>query len=83
MSALSAVNEAPARKRAHNPKPLPNIDTLPAATPLTRRQLSEMTGWSIVTLKRWAKENRGPRITVLERRPRYRADHVREWLAGQ
>lgn len=70
-------------KRRYTPKPIPNVDELPASALLTPRQVVGVSGFSIPTLKRWAKEGKGPRVVTIEGRPRYRADDVREWLSGR
>lgn len=63
-------------------QPLPNVDNLPPSALLTRKQVAAVSGLALVTLKKWAAEGRGPRITRVSGLPRYRADHVRAWLAG-
>jgi hypothetical protein len=64
-------------------QPLPNVDNLPPSALLTRKQVAAVSGLALVTLKKWAAEGRGPRVTRIEGRPRYRADHVRAWLRGE
>lgn len=75
----------PRLKRIHQKKPLPNVDALPPSALLNRAQVSELTGFSIITLKMWdlAGQARGPKVTRIEGWPRYRAGDVRAWLAGQ
>jgi predicted site-specific integrase-resolvase len=58
----------------------PDIERLPDSALLTRRQLSELSSFALITLKVWAKNGRGPRITVVEGRPRYRVSDVRAWM---
>jgi hypothetical protein len=41
-----------------------------------------MSGFAVQTFKKWAKIGRGPAITHVEGRPRYRAADVRAWVAG-
>jgi hypothetical protein len=60
-----------------------DIGALPGDALLTRRQLEQVTGFRAQTFKNWAAVGRGPRITTIEKRPRYRAADVREWLAGR
>lgn len=57
-----------------------NIASLPSDALLTRRQLEQITGFRVQTLKNWAAVGRGPRITTVEKRPRYRAADVRAWI---
>lgn len=61
---------------------IPDIDNLPDGAYLTRAQLAPLVGISVPSLKRWAAEGRGPRITRVENRPRFRVSDVRDWLAG-
>ncbi|MBV8849884.1 MAG: hypothetical protein JOZ16_09920 [Methylobacteriaceae bacterium] len=68
------------RQRIHQPKPIPDIDDLPDEALITRRQLSVLSGYAITTLKIWARAGRGPNITVVEGRPRYKAIDVRNWI---
>ncbi|KQQ48789.1 hypothetical protein ASF58_05925 [Methylobacterium sp. Leaf125] len=60
----------------------PDIERLPDSALLTRRQLSEISSFALITLKVWAKNGRGPRITVVEGRPRYRVSDVRAWMGA-
>jgi hypothetical protein len=48
-----------------------------------RKQLSLLSGYSEQALKKWAREGRSPRVTMIEGRPRYRVGDVREWLNGE
>jgi len=67
----------------HNqPAVAPDISTLPADALLTRAQLVALSSYSLQAFKKWAKEGRGPRITRVEGRPRYRVADARAWLAG-
>ncbi|TXN20388.1 hypothetical protein [Methylobacterium sp. WL9] len=61
---------------------IPDIERLPDSALLTRRQLSDLSNFALITLKVWAKSGRGPRITVVEGRPRYRVRDVREWMGA-
>lgn len=69
----------------HQPDPTRPVDiaSLPVDALLTRRQLEQITGFRVQTLKNWATAGRGPRITVIEKCPRYRVQDVRTWLAGK
>jgi hypothetical protein len=60
-----------------------DLGRLPADALLTRRQLEQITGFRSQTFKNWAAAGRGPRITTIEKRPRYRAADVRDWLSGR
>lgn len=63
-------------------RPVPDLGKLPGETLITRQQLSEISSFALITLKVWAKSGRGPRITVVEGRPRYRVRDVREWMGA-
>jgi hypothetical protein len=69
------------RTRSCRPRPLPDLSALPSQACITRRQLGELTGFAIPTLKLWVKQGKGPRVTYVEGRPRYLAGDVRDWLA--
>jgi hypothetical protein len=71
------------RPRTRKPLPTPNLDTLPAHAVITRKQLALLSGFSEQALKKWAREGRGPRVTMIEGHPRYRADDTRAWLSGE
>lgn len=66
-------------------EPLPSIELgrLPDEALLTRRQVAHLSGFTIGALKKWGREQRGPRVTTIEGRPRYRVADVREWLRGE
>jgi hypothetical protein len=68
--------------RAHSARPIPDLEKLPDGALLTRGQLAVISTFALPTLKLWARQGRGPRVTVVEGRPRYRAGDVRAWLAG-
>lgn len=66
-----------------SPKPLPDIDALPAGAFLTRAQVAALTGFSVQAFKEWAMTpDRGPRLTRIEGNPRYRVADVRAWIKG-
>lgn len=67
-------------RRTFRAKPLPDLDKLPASALLTRNQVCALSGFALPTLKQWAKQGRGPRITIVEGRPRYLAGDVKAWL---
>ena len=76
----SAAEARPARKRAHTPKPIPDLANLPDEAFLTRQQLAALSGYTEQAFKKWAREGRGPRVTRIEGRPRYKVGDSREWL---
>lgn len=53
-----------------------------AAALMTRREVAEFTGFAEITLAVWAKSGRGPKVTRVENRPRYRVGDVLEWIEG-
>lgn len=59
---------------------IPDIDKLPACALLTYRQVAQVTGFSVVSVKRWAGAGRGPRMTRVEGLPRFKVGDVRAWL---
>lgn len=65
-----------------SPRAVPDIEKLPGEALITRRQLAAVSSFALITLKVWAKQGRGPRITVVEGRPRYRVRDVREWMGA-
>lgn len=79
---MATVSASPTR-RHHAAPPIPDLSALPDDALLTRRQLSILTGFAIPTLKLWAREGRGPRIVVVENRPRHRAADARDWIRGR
>lgn len=60
----------------------PNLSELSADALLTRRQVSALSGFALITLQIWSAKGRGPRITHIEGRPRYRVQDVREWMGA-
>jgi len=76
--------EAEARigQRFHRPRPLPDLATLPDTALLTRSQVAGLAGYTEQALKKWAREGRGPRVTIVEGRPRYRVRDTREWMGA-
>ncbi len=70
-------------KRIHATRELPDLDALPRTALLTRAQVCGLSNFSLPTLKMWAVAGRGPKLTVVEGRPRYAAGDVQAWLFGQ
>jgi hypothetical protein len=56
------------------------MDALPDHALLTRKQVSEMSGFADITLRLWSTQGKGPTITRIEGRPRYMVRDVRQWL---
>jgi excisionase family DNA binding protein len=50
---------------------------------LTEKQLAEQIGVHERTLWRWRESGTGPAATFMGRRPLYRVEAVRQWLAAQ
>lgn len=74
---MSSVASAPANRR-----PVPDLGRLPDDALLDRNQVSALSGFTVQALKQWAVQGRGPRITVVEGRPRYRVRDTREWIGA-
>ena len=60
----------------------PDLSTLPPDALLTRKQLASICGYALQTLKMWPAKGKGPRVTTVEGRPRYRVADVREWMGA-
>lgn len=60
-----------------------DLETLPRSALLTRKQVAHATGFAEVTLKRWASLGTGPRITRVEKLPRFKVSDVLDWMEGQ
>ena len=60
-----------------------DLEGLPPSTLLTRAELAPIIKLSILTLKRWAAEGKGPAIHSLGGRPRYRVRDVLAWIEGE
>ncbi len=77
---------AKAARPAHGPDNeyarIPDLRKMPPDALLTRKQVSAISGYALITLKLWARAGRGPRITRVEGYPRYRAEDVSNWIAG-
>ncbi len=50
---------------------------------MTREQLAEFLGLSVITLRHWALERRGPPFARLGRRILYRRESVAAWMREQ
>ncbi len=61
---------------------LPDIGALPDDALLTRAEVARLSGFANITLRIWAGQGRGPKITRVEGRPRFAVRDVRAWLAG-
>lgn len=64
------------------PSQAPDLQQLPPDALLTRQQMVAISGYALQTFKKWARENRGPHITFVEGRPRYRVEDAQKWLRG-
>lgn len=62
---------------------IPDLDKLPPCALLTYTQVAKLAGYSLVTIKRWAADGRGPRMTRIEGRPRFAVRDVKAWLGGE
>jgi predicted site-specific integrase-resolvase len=58
----------------------PDLAALPPDAMLTRNQVAALSGFALQTLKMWPAQGKGPKVTTIEGRPRYRAADVREWM---
>jgi len=74
------VRKPARRPRTHKPRPLPNLTILPPHAALDRQQVCAATGFALQTLKAWAAQGRGPRVTRIEGRPRYLVCDVLAWM---
>lgn len=57
-----------------------DITALPDLALLTQKQLAQVTGFALPTIKRWAALGKGPRQVRVEGLPRYLARDVRAWI---
>ena len=67
-------------KRRTHVRHIPDLDHLPDNALITRAQLATLSNFAVITLKVWTRRGRGPRVTTIEGRPRYRVADVRAWL---
>jgi hypothetical protein len=58
----------------------PDLSALPPDALLTRKQLVPICGFCLQTLKTWPAKGKGPKVTTVEGRPRYRVADVRAWM---
>ncbi len=49
----------------------PDLDALPAAAACSTAQVSKVSGFAVGTLKKWRRTGGGPKVTIIEGRPRY------------
>ena len=77
---LALPSEARGTRRVHRARPIPDLNALPATALITRQQLCAATGYALPTVKAWPGKNKGPRVTMVEGRPRYLVSDVRAWL---
>lgn len=63
---------------------IPDLDKLPPSATLNTRQVSLASGFAEYTLRLWRikGEGKGPRVTYIERKPRYLVRDVRAWMTG-
>lgn len=61
----------------------PDLHELPGSALLTRSQVAAVSNFSVPTLRHWAASGRGPRVRIVEGRPRYAASDIQAWLAGE
>ena len=57
-----------------------DLSKLPPDALLTRSQVAMVSAFHPQTLKVWASNGRGPHVTRLEGRVRYRVADVRDWM---
>lgn len=61
--------------------PVPDLNKLPPDALLNDRQVSLLSGFSEYTLRVWRMKSKGPVVTYVEDRPRYRVADYRAWVA--
>lgn len=70
-------------KTARRPDvPAPDLAVLPPDALLTRKQVVAISGFALQTLKMWPAQGKGPRVTMVEGRPRYRVADLRQWMGA-
>ncbi|WP_338341898.1 MULTISPECIES: helix-turn-helix transcriptional regulator [unclassified Shinella] len=74
------ADEADYRRWIRRENAVPDLRILPPDALLTRNQLVALSGFSLMAFRKWAKLGRGPKITTVEGRPRYRVEDVRVWI---
>lgn len=60
--------------------PVPDLNKLPPDALLTDRQVSLLSGFAEYTLRVWRMKGKGPKVTLIEGRPRYRVADYRAWV---
>lgn len=70
------------REELRRNTPVPDLEKLPDCALLTERQLSLVSGYAEITLRIWRMRNTGPRVTMVQGRPRYTVRDARAWMAG-
>lgn len=68
------------KQRTHVPPPIPDLDALPPTAACTTEQVAALSGYAPITLQLWRRQNRGPRVTTIQGRPRYLVRDLREWM---
>ena len=76
------MTDAQPKTRQRRPVVVPDLNALPDHTLLTRNQLVQLTSFSLPTLKIWAKQNKGPKVTYVEGHPRYLVGDTKTWMTG-
>lgn len=78
------VRANPTHERLSRPdvekRAVPDLSVLPDIVLLTRADVAAVSRYSVQTLKKWAREGRGPSLRYVEGRPRYRVRDVRKWI---
>jgi hypothetical protein len=60
--------------------PIPDIAALPSSAFITTKQLANLTGFAPLTVKGWRRYGRGPKVSTVNGKPRFRVADVRDWL---
>lgn len=60
---------------------IPDLAALPGDAFITTKQLANLTGYAPLTVKGWRRHGRGPKVSIINGRPRFRVDDVRAWLS--
>lgn len=56
---------------------------MPPLELLTAQEVAKLVRVHVVTFQRWCRAGEGPPVTMLGRRPRYRADDVQHWVESR
>jgi hypothetical protein len=81
MQARAIAPAAP--RRAHRPPQIPDLESLPPGATCTGRQVALAFGFAEVTIRTWRRLGRGPRVTMIEGRPRYLVRDLLAWRDQQ